>query len=222
MLSPSLRLCVSAVIHLPLLRHSAGKLKAHYPFYTKESQARGKREVPVFSRKAVLSIFWTLAILGPISDERGRGFPAFDPPAPDPSARTKELADMKRANFSLLTVLVLVSLAGCVRLQCGGGCGDGYCAGGGCADGGCYSAECRHGGPCCNDPNGGNDPNTCNDACPCGQKRCCLCFRLFGHHAAAKPQPAVATAPIGQVAYPYYTVRGPRDFLCKNPQTIGP
>lgn len=28
--------------------------------------------------------------------------------------------------------------------------------------------------------------------------------------------------PVGQVAYPYYTVRGPRDFLRDNPPTIGP
>jgi len=27
---------------------------------------------------------------------------------------------------------------------------------------------------------------------------------------------------VGQVAYPYYTVRGPRDFLRNNPPTIGP
>jgi hypothetical protein len=26
----------------------------------------------------------------------------------------------------------------------------------------------------------------------------------------------------GAVAYPYYTTRGPRDFLDKNPQSIGP
>ena len=28
--------------------------------------------------------------------------------------------------------------------------------------------------------------------------------------------------PTGQVAYPYYTVRGPRDFLLNNPPSIGP
>jgi len=28
--------------------------------------------------------------------------------------------------------------------------------------------------------------------------------------------------PTGQVAYPYYTTRGPRDFLAKNPRSIGP
>jgi len=31
-------------------------------------------------------------------------------------------------------------------------------------------------------------------------------------------------AQIGQatVTYPYYTTRGPRDFLARNPQSIGP
>ncbi len=28
--------------------------------------------------------------------------------------------------------------------------------------------------------------------------------------------------PTGQVAYPYYTNRGPRDFLARNPQSVGP
>ncbi len=27
--------------------------------------------------------------------------------------------------------------------------------------------------------------------------------------------------PTGQVAYPYYTVRGPRDFLARNPRSVG-
>jgi hypothetical protein len=120
---------------------------------------------------------------------------------------------MKRAMFPVLTVLVLFSLAGCARLRCGSG---GY-ADGCCADRGCCSAGCQSGRPCC------DDPNNCNDACPCGQKHCRWTCRLFGHHScAAKPRPEVATGPIGAVAYPYYTVRGPRDFLAKNPTTIGP
>jgi hypothetical protein len=31
-----------------------------------------------------------------------------------------------------------------------------------------------------------------------------------------------AGPPTGAVAYPYYTTRGPRDFLAKNPPSIGP
>jgi hypothetical protein len=33
---------------------------------------------------------------------------------------------------------------------------------------------------------------------------------------------AVGSDPTAQVAYPYYTTRGPRDFLAKNPPSIGP
>ena len=29
-------------------------------------------------------------------------------------------------------------------------------------------------------------------------------------------------APGGVVGYPYYSIRGPRDFLARNPQSIGP
>ncbi len=31
-----------------------------------------------------------------------------------------------------------------------------------------------------------------------------------------------AGPPSGQVTYPYYTNRGPRDFLARNPNSIGP
>jgi len=36
----------------------------------------------------------------------------------------------------------------------------------------------------------------------------------MGNQQAAPPQ--------ASVAYPYYTLRGPRDFFAKNPQSIGP
>jgi len=35
-------------------------------------------------------------------------------------------------------------------------------------------------------------------------------------------QPAPDAMSAGQVAYPYYTNRGPRDFLLRNPPSIGP
>ncbi len=44
-----------------------------------------------------------------------------------------------------------------------------------------------------------------------------------GHHAQAQPAGAggAGGGPAAQVAYPYYTARGPRDFLMDNPPTIG-
>ncbi len=36
------------------------------------------------------------------------------------------------------------------------------------------------------------------------------------------PEMAQAGPPTGAVAYPYYTTRGPRDFLASDPPSIGP
>ena len=45
----------------------------------------------------------------------------------------------------------------------------------------------------------------------------------LGQNAGSQPPGACgpAGAPAAQVAYPYYTARGPRDFLMDNPPTIG-
>jgi len=40
------------------------------------------------------------------------------------------------------------------------------------------------------------------------------------HHYRPPTEPA--GGPVGQYAYPYYTIRGPRDFLVDNPPSIGP
>jgi len=37
-----------------------------------------------------------------------------------------------------------------------------------------------------------------------------------------RPPTEPAGGPVPQYAYPYYTVRGPRDFLVDNPPSIGP
>ena len=46
---------------------------------------------------------------------------------------------------------------------------------------------------------------------------------VMGHQAAQqlRSQPFTPGPPTAQVGYPYYTVRGPRDFLLDNPPTIG-
>jgi hypothetical protein len=46
---------------------------------------------------------------------------------------------------------------------------------------------------------------------------------MLGHRASAelRSQQFTPGPPTGQVAYPYYTVRGPRDFLMNDPPTIG-
>jgi len=45
--------------------------------------------------------------------------------------------------------------------------------------------------------------------------------RAFHRHHAP-PQAPVGGPPVGTVTYPYYTVRGPRDFLVNDPPSIGP
>lgn len=37
-----------------------------------------------------------------------------------------------------------------------------------------------------------------------------------------RPPTEPAGGPVGTYAYPYYTIRGPRDFLMANPPSIGP
>ena len=43
---------------------------------------------------------------------------------------------------------------------------------------------------------------------------------LTGCHHGVEPTPS--GPPMGTVSYPYYTVRGPRDFLRNDPPTTGP
>lgn len=92
----------------------------------------------------------------------------------------------------------------CVGDGCGGGCGlfgsgdCGGCQGGAC---GCGPDGClQHGLHALLDCNGCNGCNSCGD-----------------QNYNFTPGP-----PVGQVAYPYYTTRGPRDFLMCNPPSIGP
>ena len=61
----------------------------------------------------------------------------------------------------------------------------------------------------------------------CGHGYCCERAAVRRRRAAAAPR---ATSnynfnpgpPVAQTAYPYYTLRGPRDFLLDNPPSIGP
>ncbi|TWT46831.1 hypothetical protein [Botrimarina hoheduenensis] len=98
-------------------------------------------------------------------------------------------------------------------------CGEMMCLGdGGCAQGacGCGPGPCGPGGACGMGGACGNGQNSmtgcvnklldCNGMCGGGDR-----------NYNFNPGP-----PTGQVAYPYYTTRGPRDFLMANPPSIGP
>jgi len=83
-------------------------------------------------------------------------------------------------------------------------------------------------------PDGRCQAGGCKD-CPGGVCRAPHTGRYGGlakHHLTADERAALAASdygaitpagpPTGAVAYPYYTTRGPRDFLAKNPPSIGP
>ncbi len=61
----------------------------------------------------------------------------------------------------------------------------------------------------------------CGGYCGCGQPApgcpICCCGASGDQNYNFQPGP-----PVAQTAYPYYTLRGPRDFLLANPPSIGP
>lgn len=121
---------------------------------------------------------------------------------------------------------VLGRIGGMMGVKCKGGCGGscGACGGGVCqggcggscgvATGGC--GRCGCGGPLCRAgalgwQQGGLDYSSH------------LHPGLLGHGAGAalNNRPFTPGPPSAQVGYPYYTVRGPRDFLACDPPSIG-
>jgi len=106
-----------------------------------------------------------------------------------------------------------------------GGCRDGACQDGACEDGACQDGACQ-GGPC--------QADGCQDCerGACHKRHVGRYGGLARHHLPPEEEAALegsdygATAPAGPptgaVAYPYYTTRGPRDFLAKCPPSIGP
>jgi hypothetical protein len=116
---------------------------------------------------------------------------------------------MKRAIFSVLMLVILAGLTGCVTQHGPRPCA---CMGGSCAQAPENGQAC--GGACCEDPDG---------QCAPAEKHCCPLFGWLRCKKSAPAEEAQEPGPAtGAVAYPYYTVRGPRDFLAKNPPSIGP
>lgn len=100
-----------------------------------------------------------------------------------------------------------------------------HAAGGHGVDGACPDGAC---------PDAGCPTGACQD-CPGGMCKVPHTGRYGGlakHHLSAAEKAALAGTdygaigpagpPTGAVAYPYYTTRGPRDFLAKRPPSIGP
>ena len=125
---------------------------------------------------------------------------------------------MKRLMLTLVGVAILATSSGC----------------------GCLSRLwCHHWGMC---PWGGCQEEACGESCGAGGE-CATCgpqsmphgHGLIGHHhhhhgapgqghlaTDAREMAGAGGPPTGAVAYPYYTNRGPRDFLADDPPSIGP
>ncbi len=145
---------------------------------------------------------------------------------------------MKRATGLLLAVAVIGMSSGCsiidrlFLLNTDGPHGHHARHGGACRDGACENGQCAVGGPCESCGPGGCQPG-CRD---CASGHCKKHVGRYGglakHHLSPAERAALAASdygatqpagpPSGAVAYPYYTTRGPRDFLAKNPPSIGP
>jgi hypothetical protein len=119
----------------------------------------------------------------------------------------------------------------CGSSDCGGGCGINLSGRNSCSDGSCSDGSGmlgRLGGLCGLCGNSGCRAGGCQ-AGPLGWQQGGLDYSshlqpgLLGHHAAANlnNRPFTPGPPSAQVGYPYYTVRGPRDFLASDPPTIG-
>ena len=104
---------------------------------------------------------------------------------------------------------LLGRMGGMVGIQCKGGCGGGGACNGSCGNGSCGGIGCVAGG--LGWQQGGLDYSSH------------LTPGLLGHNAAAQlnSRPFTPGPPAGQTAYPYYTTRGPRDFLMSDPPSIG-
>jgi hypothetical protein len=121
---------------------------------------------------------------------------------------------MKRAIYATMAVIVLTSLTGCLSAH---GHRPLACVNGSCAQAPENCASCGDCASCntgnCQDP---GQEQVCR-ACRGHGCRLCRGGGLGGGEEGFAPGP-----PAGSVAYPYYTTRGPRDFLARNPQSIGP
>ena len=117
---------------------------------------------------------------------------------------------MKRPLFGLLALVALAGLTGCAHHQ---GC---------CAPSDCNVADVL--------PDACADCAETYDACdPANACRACdespapdLGGRLRSRLLRRRDRTGTPGPAVGAITYPYYTLRGPRDFLARSPRPIGP
>lgn len=144
---------------------------------------------------------------------------------------------MNRLLWIASVAFILAGSTGCLHRNLRGGCSSGNCSSGSCSS--CSSCSTgKHGGGLLGKLGGGSC-KTCGVhagrtgcvAGPIGWQQGGMNYSGHlapgclapGHNAAQQlqSQPFNAGPPTGTVAYPYYTHRGPRDFLLDNPPSIG-
>ena len=130
-----------------------------------------------------------------------------------------------RACILAIAALLLATGAGCRGINlCNGGCNSG-------CNGGCNCGGHGHGGHFARGADG-CDPGGCDPRLLGGHGGYGGHGGLLGHggtggplgiaaHHQSREYLGPAGPPTAQVAYPYYTTRGPRDFLIDNPPSIG-
>ena len=120
------------------------------------------------------------------------------------TGKHKESSEMKRVIFLLAAVGLASALTGCCWPNCHDTAGllPGSCE---AAPENCAACNAGCGSACAGPCETFDDPEA---PCPPSCRPC---------RPAAAPGP-----PTAAVTYPYYTVRGPRDFLARNPRSIGP
>ena len=155
---------------------------------------------------------------------------------------------MRNTVFALLAVLCVAATSGCAMPHFrghggevySGGCEKGCCycddpRSGACGSGGCpggCAGDCQGGaaggcpGGCAGGCQGGAAAGCAEGGCGCSSGRCCAASPIpdcYGTHQMVNAQiGGPAGPPSGQVTYPYYTTRGPRDFFAAHPPSIGP
>ena len=76
---------------------------------------------------------------------------------------------------------------------------------------------CADGTPCTTPP-----AFACGQGGACGHRPARGAIEAVGRLFHHRPQAPQGGPPVGTVTYPYYTIRGPRDFLAADPPSIGP
>jgi hypothetical protein len=142
-------------------------------------------------------------------------------------------AIMKRATFALLALVCLAGSSGCCcmdRLFCWGcrgpcaygnegPCYGGDCGGGGCSDCGGYSGKSGGSAGGYAEERGGPMPA---EAVAARRRPAQGHPHAYQRRNSGGEYEFAAGPPTGATSYPYYTTRGPRDFLARNPRSIGP